>query len=63
MQIAVLISGILPVPTIQGGVGNSLTNFYLDYKNKYHLHIIIYSNHHAINAYVRDFFKAVENEN
>ncbi len=52
MKIAVLISGILPVPTIQGGVGNSLTNFYLDYRNKYHLHIMIYSNHHAIKAYV-----------
>ena len=44
MKIAILTSGILPVPAVQGGAVENLIDFYLDYNNAYHLHdITIYS--------------------
>lgn len=44
MKIAILTSGTLPVPAVQGGAVENLIDFYLDYNNKYHLHnITIYS--------------------
>jgi len=48
MKIAVLTSGILPVPAVQGGAVENLIDFYLTYNDKYHLHdITVYScNHH-----------------
>ena len=48
MKIAVLTSGILPVPAVQGGAVENLIDFYLAYNDKYHLHdITVYScNHH-----------------
>lgn len=48
MKIAVLTSGILPVPAVQGGAVENLIDFYLTYNDNYHLHdITVYScNHH-----------------
>ena len=44
MKIAILTSGILPIPAVQGGAVENLIDFYLDYNNAYHLHdITIYS--------------------
>ncbi len=44
MKIAILTSGILPVPAVQGGAVETLIDFYLDYNNRYHLHdITVYS--------------------
>lgn len=44
MRIAILTSGILPVPAVQGGAVENLTDFYLEYNNQYRLHdITIYS--------------------
>ena len=44
MKIAILTSGILTVPAVQGGAVENLIDFYLDYNNKHHLHnITIYS--------------------
>lgn len=44
MKIAVLTSGILPVPAVQGGAVEVLVDFYLEYNNLHRLHdITIYS--------------------
>lgn len=44
MRIAILTSGILPVPAVQGGAVENLTDFYLEYNNHHRLHdITIYS--------------------
>lgn len=44
MKIAILTSGILPVPAVQGGAVETLTDFYLAYNDHCHLHdITIYS--------------------
>ena len=44
MRIAILTSGILPVPAVQGGAVENLIDFYLDYNDKNKLHdITIYS--------------------
>lgn len=44
MKIAVLTSGILPVPAVQGGAVENLVDFYLDYNNTHRLHdITVYS--------------------
>ena len=44
MRIAILTSGILPVPAVQGGAVENLIDFYLYYNNQHHLHdITIYS--------------------
>lgn len=44
MKIAVLTSGILPVPAVQGGAVENLIEFYLEYNEKHQLHdITIYS--------------------
>lgn len=44
MKIAILTSGIMPVPAIQGGAVENLIDFYLDYNNQHHLHdITVYS--------------------
>lgn len=40
MKIAILTSGILPVPAVQGGAVENLIDFYLDYNNKHKLHDI-----------------------
>ena len=47
MKIAILTSGILPVPAVQGGAAENLIDFYLDYNNRHCLHdITIYSVYH-----------------
>ena len=44
MKIAILTSGILPVPAVQGGAVETLVDFYLDYNNWHRLHdITVYS--------------------
>lgn len=44
MKIAILTSGILPVPAVQGGAVETLVDFYLDYNNRHQLHdITVYS--------------------
>ena len=47
MKIAIITSGILPVPAIQGGAVENLIDFYLDYNNIHHIHdLTIYSAYH-----------------
>jgi hypothetical protein len=44
MKIAILTSGILPVPAVQGGAVENLIDFSLEYNDRYRLHdITIYS--------------------
>lgn len=44
MKIAILTSGILPVPAVQGGAVENLMDFYLEYNDKHRLHdITVYS--------------------
>ncbi len=44
MKIAILTSGILPVPAVQGGAVENLIDFYLEYNNQYQIHdITVYS--------------------
>ena len=44
MRIAVLTSGILPVPAVLGGAVENLIDFYLEYNEAHHLHdITVYS--------------------
>jgi len=44
MKIAILTSGILPIPAVQGGAVENLIDFYLEYNNQHKLHdITIYS--------------------
>lgn len=44
MKIAILTSGILPIPAVQGGAVENLVDFYLDYNNRHRLHdITVYS--------------------
>lgn len=63
MRIAILTSGILPVPAVQGGAVENLTDFYLEYNDKCKLHdITIYSiwhpmvkNHPALQSSVNHY--------
>lgn len=58
MKIAILTSGILPVPSVQGGAVEHLIDFYLEYNEQQHLHdITVYSvwnkklrNHEALRS-------------
>lgn len=44
MKIAILTSGIMPVPAVQGGAVENLIDFYLGYNSQHHLHdITVYS--------------------
>ena len=40
MKIAVITSGILPIPAVQGGAVENLIDYYLDYNEKHRLHDI-----------------------
>lgn len=40
MKIAILTSGIMPVPAVQGGAVENLIDFYLEYNKQHHLHDI-----------------------
>ena len=43
-KIAILTSGILPVPAVQGGAVENLIDFYLEYNEQHKLHdITVYS--------------------
>lgn len=63
MKIAVLTSGILPVPAVQGGAVENLVDFYLEYNNQHRLHdITIFSvwhpdveNHPALQSEVNHY--------
>ena len=47
MKIAIITSGILPVPAVQGGAVENLIDFYLEYNDIHKLHdITIYSCKH-----------------
>lgn len=47
MKIAILTSGILPVPAVQGGAVENLIDFCLEYNDKYSLHdIVVFSVKH-----------------
>ncbi len=47
MRIAILTSGILPVPAVRGGAVETLTDYYLEYNGTHGLHdITVYSIHH-----------------
>lgn len=47
MKIAILTSGILPVPSVQGGAVENLIDYYLEYNNIHKLHdITVYSINH-----------------
>lgn len=58
MKIAIMTSGILPIPSVQGGAVENLIDFYLEYNEQYHIHdITVYSiwneqvqNHIALRA-------------
>lgn len=63
MRIAILTSGILPVPAVQGGAVENLIDFYLEYNDQHKLHdITIYSvwhpnikNHPALKSEVNHY--------
>ena len=47
MKIAILTSGVLPVPAVQGGAVENLIDFYLEYNDKHQLHdITVFSVYH-----------------
>ena len=48
MKIAILTSGILPVPAVQGGTVEILIDYYLKYNDQHRLHdITVYSVWHS----------------
>lgn len=63
MRIAILTSGILPVPAVQGGAVENLIDFYLEYNHQHKLHdITVYSvadkavrNHPALQSDVNHY--------
>lgn len=64
MKIAILTSGILPVPAVRGGAVENLIDFYLEYNDQHRLHdITIYSvadpgtrNHPALQSKVNHYY-------
>jgi len=47
MKIAILTSGILPVPAVQGGAAENLIDYYLEYNEQHQLHdITVFSVYH-----------------
>jgi len=63
MKIAILTSGILPIPAVRGGAVEHLVDFYLEYNDRLHLHdITVYSiyndaikNHPALHSVVNHY--------
>ena len=48
MKIAILTSGILPVPAVQGGAAENLIDYYLEYNEQHQLHdITVFSVYHS----------------
>ena len=64
MKIAVLTSGILPIPSVQGGAVENLIDFYLEYNETHKIHdITVYSiynkktdNHPALASLVNHYY-------
>lgn len=64
MKIAILTSGILPVPAVQGGAVENFLDYFLEYNNQHHLHdITIYSvwhpdvkKHPALNSNINHYY-------
>ena len=64
MKIAVLTSGILPVPAVQGGAVENFLDYFLEYNSVHHLHdITVYSvghpdveNHPALKSDVNQYY-------
>ena len=64
MKIAILTSGILPIPAVQGGAVENLIDFYLEYNDRHKLHdITVYSvfhpkvrQHQAHNSIVNHYY-------
>lgn len=55
MNIAILTSGILPIPAVQGGAVENLIDFCLEFNNKYQLHTItVYSINHPKLKNIKD---------
>lgn len=49
MKIAILTSGVLPVPAVQGGAVENLIDFCIEYNDKHHIHdITVYSVSHPV---------------
>ena len=49
MKIAILTSGILPVPAVQGGAVEILTDHYLEYNDLHRLHdMTVFSVYHPL---------------
>ena len=63
MKIAILTSGVLPIPSVQGGAVENLIDFCLEYNDRHQLHdITVYSiynpevkNHPASNSIVNHY--------
>lgn len=63
MKIAILTSGILPVPAVQGGAVENLIDIYMEYNDQHHLHdITVFSiwhpdikKHPAIKSFVNHY--------
>lgn len=64
MKIAILTSGVLPVPAVNGGAVENLLDFCLEHNDKYHLHdIMVFSVYHpnikghpALNSKVNRYY-------
>lgn len=64
MKIAILTSGILPVPAVQGGAVENFLDFFLNYNDRHHLHdITVYSvwhpdvkKHPALNSNINHYY-------
>lgn len=64
MKIAILTSGILPVPAVQGGAVETFLDFFLEYNDTHHLHdITVYSvwhpaveKHQALKSNVNHYY-------
>ena len=60
MKIAILTSGILPIPSVQGGAVENLVDIYMEYNNRHHLHdITVYSIGHPDAAHHPAIFSSV----
>lgn len=64
MKIAILTSGILPVPAVQGGAVETFLDFFLEYNNIHQKHdIVVYSvyapqvkNHYALQSNINHYY-------
>ena len=52
MKIAILTSGILPVPAVQGGAVENLIDYCLEYNERHSLHEIMLLSLESVNGYL-----------